>query len=271
MLLLFQAALAGTWAMEHQIPITVFPLGTRYLGTAEYRTKFPWQNKDDELFEDVYFAAGPELELCPVYARAGGRIHVVPVAVLDITADFVGVGYFDAFNGMTDFDAPGDDHSEAAFETASVLARRHSGYGYKLGVTPTLQAKVSHLIVALPQEFAHFVIEPPEGATGDYWYEAQYDTLLRWDDTVMVNSGMAFWEFDEPAEDDKRFFWLGARFDHQLAFGTEERSMKLGPMAVFRPSQSRWVPTTALFVQAYLESQIRSPLPPYIVAAFFWN
>ncbi len=270
-LTLIHVALAGSWAMEHQVPVTLFPLGTRYLGTAEYRTPFPWQKEGNDLFEDVYFAAGPELEISPAYARAGARLHVVPIAVLDITADFVGTGYFETFTGVTDFDSPTDDHSEAAFETDALLARRHAGLGYRLGVTPTLQAKVSHLILAFPQEFAHFVLTPPAESTGDYWYEAQYDTLIKWEDTVMVNTGLALWAFDEADDEDKRFFWLGARVDHQLAFGTSERSIKVGPMAVFRAGQSRLVPTVALFVQAYVESPIHPIVPPYMVSAFVWN
>ncbi len=272
LLLLTSAAFAGSWHLDHQLAISWFGMGARYLGDAEYRLHVPWEEKGSLLFDDVYVAPGPELEVSPAYVRAGARVHVVPIAVLDITADVLAVSYFGTFGGMNDFDTPEGDYSEEALATPAALERSHSGLGVRYSVTPTLQAKVSHLCLAFPQEFTHFSMVRPADAKGDYWYENQYDALLKWDDTLMVNSALAFWAFREDSKDDPRMFWLGARFDHQLVFGSGDEQLKAGPMAVFKPGRSKFMPTFVVFGELWLKSRAH-PLyfPPYLAAAAIWS
>jgi hypothetical protein len=259
----------SAWDTEHQLDVTWYAKGLRYLFTAEDRIPV-WRKEGDLLFGDTYVAPGVIVDLSPAYARAGGRVHFVPVAVLDIVADAQVTGYFGAFSALIDFDDPTDDHSEATIESGVYDDRRQSGWGLKLGLTPTPQIQVSKFILALPQEFAHFSLLRPQDARGAYWYEPFYDLMLEWDDTIMVNSAVAFWAFRESSKDDPRMFWLGAQFNHQYVFGTEDRQVKLGPMAVFKPSQSKWVPTVATFAQAYLVADNHEVLPPLLVAALIW-
>jgi hypothetical protein len=47
--------------------------------------------------------------------------------------------------------------------------------------------------------------------------------------------------------------------------------MKLGPIVVFKPGQSMFVPTMALFSQAYLVSRTHPVVPPYIAGALIWS
>ena len=269
-LLAASAALAGSWNLSHQVAVSWFPKGLRYFGTYEYRMPLPWKS-DSVLFDDVYFAPGAELEVSPAYARAGGRFHFTPIAVLEIEGEALATEYFGTFSGVTDFDRPDADFSDEAFERPEVVARRHSGFGFRYGITPTLQAKVSHLIIAAPQEFTRFTMIKPDGVTGEYWYEPQYDALFKWDDTVMVNNAYAFWAFRESSKEDSRFFWVGAQFNHQLVFGTGDTQLKAGPMVVFKAGQSKWVPTAVVFVEAWIQSPIHPIMPPYLAAAAVWK
>ncbi len=270
LLTLVASAAAGTWDLEHSVALSWFPKGLRYTFGAEYQVAAPWVNPESVLFESALFGAGPYVELTPAYARTGGRLHFVPIAVLDITAEALASGYFGTFSGITDFDAPDADFSEAAFEEPEVIARNHAGFGFRYGVSPTLQAKVSKFIIALPQEFTRFTMIVPEGATGDYWYEPQYDALMKWDDTVMLNGALAFWAFKEKSDEDPRMFFLGARFDHQYVFGTGDRQVKVGPMVVWKPAKSAAVPVLVFFAQAWIESPIHEELPPYLAGAAIW-
>ncbi|MBM4368303.1 MAG: hypothetical protein FJ102_18970 [Deltaproteobacteria bacterium] len=270
LLALAAIASAGSWDFENSLALSWFPRGLRYAFAAEYQVPASWSNPDSVLFDPAMLGAGPYVELTPAYARAGGRVHFVPIAVLDISAEALATGYFGTFTGVTDFDTPDADFSEAAFETEAVMARNHAGFGFRYGVTPTLQAKVSKFILAMPQEFTRFTMIVPEGATGDYWYEPQYDALMKWDDTLMVNSGLAFWAFREKSDEDPRMFWAGVRFDHQYVFGTGDRQLKLGPMVVFKPGKSPAVPVCVLFAQAWLQSPIHEVVPPYLAGAAIW-
>lgn len=272
LLLLAGVALAEPWHFDHQLAVSWFGMGARYLGDAEYRLHLPWEQKGSLLFDDVYVGPGPELEVSPAYVRAGARVHIVPIAVLDIAADVVGVGYFGTFGGMNDFDVPDGDYSEATLATPAALERSNSGYGVRYSITPTLQAKVGKLCVALPQEFTHFSMVKPGTARGDYWYENQYDAELRWDDTLMVNSALAFWALREDSKDDPRMLWVGARFDHQYVFGTEDRQLKAGPMIVWKPGRARAVPTLIFIVEPWLRSTAHELfVPPYLAAAALWS
>ena len=267
--LLLSAATAGTWDVEHQVAVAWFPKGARYALEAEYRMPASWQS-DSPLFDDVFFAPGVIAEVTPAYTRIGGSVHFSPIAVLDIKAQALATGYYGTFSGVTDFDSADADYSEAAFDTDEVIARKHAGIGFHYGVTPTLRAKVSHLIVALPQEFTRFTVLRPDKASGDFWYEPQYDALMGWNDTVMVNTALAFWAFRESTDDDPRFVWAGLRFDHSLVFGTDVRQVKFGPMLVLKPGRSDLSPKLVFFAQAWLESRIHPRFPPYLALALLW-
>lgn len=267
-LALANLALAGTWDTEHQVAVTWFPKGLRYAFSAEYQVPV-WQS-DSILFQDTIIAPGTYAELTPAYARGGARVHFVPLAILDITAEALATGYFGTFSGVTDFDSADADYSEKVFDSGEIDDRRNAGFGFKYGITPTLQAKVGKFIVAMPQEFTRFTMFQPDDARGAYWYEPQYDVLMKWDDTLMLNSALAFWAFREKTDDDARMFWLGARFDHLYVFGTEDRQLKLGPMMVWRPSKSLAVPTIVVFTQLWIESRIHPIAPPYMAGAAIW-
>ena len=108
--LFMSAALAGSWETKHQVALSWFPKGLRYAFTAEYR--IPTWTSDSILFEDVYVAPGAYAEVTPAFARAGARVHFVPIAVLDVEAEALATGYFGTFSGVTDFDVPDTDFSE---------------------------------------------------------------------------------------------------------------------------------------------------------------
>ena len=236
---------AARWEDEHQVDVTLFAKGLRYLYTLERRAPLGWAG-DDILFRDFYVAPGVVVDVTPAFARAGARLHFVPIAVLDVQADAQFTSYFGAFSALVDFDSPRADHSEAAFDSGIYDGRRQAAFGLKLGLTPTPQLQVGKFILAMPQEFAHFRMQRPADARGAYWYEPFYDTMVQWNDTLVVNSALGFWAFRESSPTDPRLFWLGLHFNHQYVFGTGERTVKLGPMAVFKAGRSPWVPSTAL-------------------------
>lgn len=278
------SASAGTLALKHQVGVSLFPEGLRYAFTADYR--IPLWNSDSILFEDTYFAPGLYLDVTPAYFHVGPHFQWDPIAILEIEGQADFGYYFGTFSGVTDF-----VHADASFDsdTLDVLeenGHKTGGMSLRGALTGTLQARVSNFIIAMPQEFFWFHKSRPEGdkctgeekdtaadrtCIGDYWYESQYDTLMAWDDLVMTNSGLAFWSFNDAEPEDPRMFWLGVNFSHQYTFATEDRSIKVGPMAVFKPSQSKYMPTLVVFTQVYLENRIHDTFPPYLAAAAIWN
>jgi hypothetical protein len=268
LLLSASAAFAAKWELSHQVAVTWFPEGLRYAGRAEYR--MPLWNRPGVLFSDTYVAPGVVLEVTPAYVRGGARLHWAPIAVFELELEGVANAYFGTFSGVTDFEAPDADFSADALDAAAEAGRRHAGWGAKGTATATLQARAGPVIVALPQEFTYFHQEIPDGATGDWWYEPQYDALMAWDDGLMVNSGVLFVELRGGKGADKRFHWVGAKADHQVVFGTQDRQIKVGPMYVGHPWNGKAAPTLVFFAQAWVASPIHPILPPYLAAAAIW-
>ncbi len=286
--LLLTTALAGEVGFRHQIAGSYFPEGLRYAFRADY--SIPLWNSDSILFQDTFFAPGLYLDVTPAYAHVGPIVRFSPIAVLEIEAQADAGYYFGSFSGVTDFYGVNDKFDSDARDVIHAMGgHKASGPVFRASVSPTLQAKVSHFIIALPQEFVWIWKPRPEGnpcsgdpaldfnaegnrsCIGDYWYEPQYDSLLQWNDLVMTNSALAFWAFRESSDEDPRMFWLGVNFTHQYTFGTKDRTTKIGPMAVFKPAKSPYVPTFAVFSQAYLTSRIYEAFPPYIAIAGIWT
>lgn len=283
-LLLAFSAQAGTWNLKHTLAVSLFPEGLRYSFNGDFR--IPLWNSDSILFEDTYFAPGIYVDVTPAYFHVGPHFQWDPIAVLEIEGQADVGYYFGTFSGVTDFVHPESSFDGDTIDVLTENGHRTGGLSFRGLLSGTLQARVSKLIIALPQEFVWFDKTRPEGTKcsgsesdtdpdrrciGDYWYESQYDTLMKWNDLVMTNSGLAFWSFRDSSKEDPRMFWLGVNFSHQYTFGTEDRTLKVGPMAVFRPSTKPLVPTMVVFTQAYLESRIHETVPPYLAAALIWN
>ena len=208
------------WYFRHQIAASYFPLGLRYAGYAQY--KIPLWNSGSVLFEDTYLAPGVYLDVTPAYFHVGPRLHWAPIAVFELEAQFEYGYYFGTFSGVTDFYSASDAYTDAALDALHDAGHKASGPVYRASLSPTLQARVGSLIIALPQKFYWFWKPRPEGTpcagdsgdyadgddvhdcVGDYWYEPQMDAMLAWKDTIMSNSAVAFWSFRDATEEDKR-------------------------------------------------------------------
>lgn len=269
MLALLAAAWADEWKFQEQLAVSWFGKGLRFAVSGERRYHL-YDKPGDKLFEETFLAPGAYLELTPAYARIGPRVHWKPIAVFELTLEALWSGYFGSFSGVTDFPEPDSDYSEAAFETDDVIARARAGHGWRFGASPTLQARVGRFIVALPSDFRHVRMTTPDGATGAFWYEPEFDAMLAWNDTVVVNNALAFWAFADEKPDDDRFCWVGARYTHQYVFGTEDRQQRVGPMVVVKPAKPKWVPTIAVFAQAWVQAPTRPVFPPYLAGALIW-
>lgn len=270
MLALFALAAASEWDFEESLAISWFGKGLR--GTVSAEDRFHLYDKPgDQLFGETFVAPGAYLELTPAYVRVGPRVHFKPIAVFELSVEALWSGYFGTFSGVTDFAHPDDDYSEEVMDNdKAVIARARPGQGWRFAASPTLQARAGKVIIALPSDFYYMRMTPPDGATGAYWYEPQFDAMLGFEDVVMINSGVVFWSFKDKDADDSRFTWVGAQYTHQYVFGTEDRQQKVGPMIVIKPAKPKWVPTIAAFAQAWVQAPTREILPPYIAAALIW-
>lgn len=293
MLLLLAALVAAEpadntpdWSFRHQLAASYFPEGLRYAFRAQY--EIPLWNSGSVLFEDTFIAPGVYVDATPAYFHVGPRVHWAPIAVFELEAQFEYGYYFGTFSGVTDLYSPGDAADSDTMDALDAAGHKTSGSVFRGLIAPTLQGRVGKFILALPQEFYFFQKTRPAGkectgdssdftdadavhdCVGDYWYESQLDATMAWKDVSMTNSAVAFWSFRDPAEEDKRRFWLGLRFDHQYIFGTADRTTRLGPIAVFRPTDQRAMPTFAVFTQIYLESRLHPLVPPYIAVAAIW-
>ncbi len=263
-------AAAADWNFQEQLAISWFGKGVR--GAIAVEDRFHLYDKPgDLLFGETYVAPGGYLEVTPAFVRVGPRVHVKPIAVFELTLEALWSGYFGSFSGVTDFSRADDDYSEDVMDNdKDVIARARPGQGWRFAASPTLQARAGKVIIALPSDFYYMRMTTPDGATGDYWYEPQFDAMLAWEDVVMVNGGVVFWSFKDESEDDKRFTWVGAQYTHQYVFGTRDRQQKVGPMVVVKPFRPKWAPTIAAFAQAWVQAPTREILPPYMAFALIW-
>jgi hypothetical protein len=271
MLLLATAALAGTWDFQEQFAITWFGKGLRLAVRAEDQVDTPWRKEGDLLLDAAFLAPGMYGEITPAYARIGPRFHFQPAAVFDISVEGLYTNYFGTFTGVTDFATADADYSEAALDQEATVARAGRSHGWRFGASPSLQAKVGPVIVALPTDIFVYHQDIPPGATGPYWYEPQLDALVRWDDVSFGSSAIVFFEAKAEADEDSRFAWVGVHYYHQYVLGTQDQQQKLGPMFVGKPVDAAWFPTVVFMAQAYLQAPTRSIVPPYLALALVWS
>ena len=121
----------------------------------------------------------------PAYAQASIYGEWKPAKFIQIRLQYDLQGYFGENGALLSF--PSDDAKFGKKEVDELSGQEDTGWGHRLLLQPVITGKVGPVIIRNNTDLAYYRI----GGRGPYFYEWEYDTLLK-DGDFLINNMTAF-------------------------------------------------------------------------------
>ncbi|MDF1562747.1 MAG: hypothetical protein P1V51_06870 [Deltaproteobacteria bacterium] len=231
--------------------VSGFPSGLILDLKGQYRV--PLWNSKSILFEETYAGAGMRLAITPAFIDVGPRLSFAPIAIFDVD---VQAGYqlvWPSGSGLVPF----PDLTVSKLETDrnprhrdGTAPARSGAFGY-LSVAPTLKVKVGPIIAFDAWDLTWFRVRPHSEETSDLLYEAYRDMIITRNDFGYEHQAAVVYEiFDGKGGP---LLWVGATYRDRKMFGSGDRSMNVGALAIYKPFDSPIWPKLVVQVLPYLK------------------
>jgi len=275
MLLLLSTALAAEVepALDARLSVSYFRLGFSGILRPGVRIGMPWAEEGNVLTEPANLKIEADIQPTPAYIRAGGRVTFSPLAVLDITP----YGYWNRYHGNFQTLVLYDDWtanygSNADIEDHAAEGNRYAGSGLHYGVSGTLKAKVSNVIIALNGDLSRWTVSPVEGE-GDYFFEREMEVMMRvgaaGGDTLTQANGVLAYEWDWNTEDAAKLR-VGNLTTYRKSWTGDDTLLRSGLLLQVLTHDERI--THTVLAQPYLiDRAYESALPPMVAYQVKYN
>lgn len=258
------------WFLREQLAVAGWPGGLISDTRAERRIAL--HRSDSILFQDTHAGAGARFAVAPAFVELGPRVTLAPIDVFDVTFSASALYYWPSSSGLLPYDSidestrdkdRGDRHRTDATRAVASTA-------FTLQAAPTLKAQVGPIIAVDAWTFTHYMVTQPDSVTAPYVYEAYWDRLIEWNDTVVEHQAVVFAVLADGSSESGRMLWVGPTFRQRWALSSGDRSTGLGAFAVFRPSNRKWVPQLVGIVLPYLDDDDRVGGVPWLALSAVW-
>ena len=255
---------------RHQVAVAMFPEGLQYIGEAELRKHlYP---TDHFLFRDSHVSLTGHFSITPAFPRAALIAHVEPIAFLDFTARLNGTWWFGNFSTVIPADGPSFSGTREDRRALIDGGGRYPGWEWRLDLNARLKAKVGPFITVFELEGrrhdAHIFDSTVDWQW--FWDSTEMITIAR-DDWVIDKRNMTFFELLKPPEPGGRKLWVGSFLIWQDAVQSGDRSIRIGPVAMWKPNADPMMPEIKGGFQVWAVSRFVEPWPPYCFLAFEWK
>ncbi|RME22074.1 MAG: hypothetical protein D6798_16690 [Deltaproteobacteria bacterium] len=258
------AALELHPAMKADLGVSYWDEGLKLSATPGLQSDPLWGDPDSLLFGSTFLRLEVLAEATPSYARLGPQIVFSPIAILEVSAHYLGSAYFGTFSSIKGFDDPGVVYTDELLDTRP----RDAGLGTRWGGEATLQGKVGPVVVAAWGVVRRWDTFPGDGVEGSYFWEPQAELLLAMHDWTWTVDGVVLYEHVFEAHAGRKLY-VGGVFDRSTSVESGDTYMRAGLLGNLSLNESWGV---LLTVQPYLEDRVYTrPLPPYVAARVRWT
>ena len=222
----------GNFGLEADIGAAYNPTALDFSADVWYR--YVYQYEDAPLWDGLFVQGGGQASINAAYGQLGVYVEWLPVAVLQLHAQIDRYFFFGQNGALLSF---ADKH--AAFGDHVLNARRGlevTGQANRLLLQPTLQATLGRYTVSNETRFAFYTFESP----GNYFWEPEYDTLLRKNDRLVANETSLLRTFTLALRNGT--ITLGPYYEIVYTFGAALERRRLGIAFNFEPTANHRQP-----------------------------
>jgi len=201
---------------------------------AEGGVAWRWAREDgaSPLARGRYVQLGPTLGVNPAWAQAGVAVEWVPVAVLQLRLGYDAFAFFGANHSLLRF--PSGDARFGRAELAARSSAEETGIGHRASARPVLRAKLGPVVLRSQTDLHGYALSRIPG----WYYESEYDTLLRETDWLLANRTAAMAELWRGAGE--ATLLAGPMFEVTRAGAARLVRRRAGAAAFWAPA-ARWL------------------------------
>jgi hypothetical protein len=141
-----------------------------------------------EAVPSSYLQAGTMLGVNPAYAQASVYGEWMPAIFAQLRLQYDLYGFFGANGALLSFPSARSPFGDR--EIDALKGHEESGIGHRLFLQPTLRGKIGPLYLRNQTDIAYYRFD----ARGPFFFEREYDTLLKDGDFLLANRTHALFE-----------------------------------------------------------------------------
>jgi hypothetical protein len=171
------AGAQSTWNLSQTLGGSINPLGID-LGTQFY-WKLPLSDSQDILWKSTSLKIGLQNDVTPAFERLGFFVQIEPIAIFDIKVTAAGAFYYKALSfGFLDLAG----YTSEYYSPGADSIVQQDKLGFQLAVKPTFKFALGPVLFSNTFTLEYFNL-----GAGGFFYERNYDTVLKYQDFCIAN------------------------------------------------------------------------------------
>ena len=240
------ATVGGKYGIEVDLEGEANPSGLDVSMGAWYR--YIYHSDNSPLWNGLYVKGGGELSFNPAYGQVGIYLEWMPISILQMRVQFDRFSFFGRDGSLLTFDNGDEPFGDADIRKRS--GQEITGQADRLMFQPTLMGELGRYVLENETTFALYSFDQ----TGPYFWDQEYDTLLKKDDRLIANNISVLYDF-VPKEQNEKFL-VGPTFEVVHAFSADLTRERLGLSIYFEPVTRRSIFGYVQHPRFYLQTGI---------------
>lgn len=236
--------------------------------TLEYRA--PVLRYGGAAFNDTFVGAGGRASITPAFSEFAARASAQPIDVLPVTFEAVHTIYFDNAVGMV-----GMETLDNGTRFPERLSRIEDGFGFgssslTLSASPTLQLKAGPIVGFTNWTFASIRVRQPDGIDTAYVFDPFRGIVIAWNDWIIEHTSAILAE--QTVGSNNGLLRVGPATRGRWSVNGPDRTLTLGGLVQYRPSDRRYTPSFLLLISRFLQDpDFLGPAPNVLFAVTIEN
>ena len=240
--------LGGQYGAEVDLQGQSPPAGVEISSEAWYR--YVYRHDPSRLWDGLYVQGGGSLDINPAYGRIGAYVEWMPVTILQLRTQIDHYAFFGTSGSLliyTDTNAPfgSGDYRDRRGQEVSVQADRFM-------LQPTLQGTIGRYVLVNQSTFALYDFK----RDGPYFWDQEYDTLLRRHDRLYADGLSLLYDLVRPATEGSLL--IGPSFEVVHAAGADLTRTRVGLSLYFEPRTVKHAPGFLARPRIYFQAGVNT-------------
>jgi|GEM_PF-1299944 len=214
-------ALGGKYGLSMDINGEYKPSDLGITANPWYR--YVYHKEQDPLWDGLYLEGGGLFMLNPAYGQAGAYLEWMPITILQLHVQLDRYLFFGQYGALMAFDDRNARFGDRALRTHQ--GKEMTGDANRLLLQPTFTLTAGRMVLSNETDYAFYSFEPNDAQTGAYFWELEYDTLLKKRDRLIADTLSLLYEFD-PGK--KQSLLIGPYYEVVHAYGSRLTRQRMG-------------------------------------------
>jgi hypothetical protein len=238
-----------------------------YAVDAEARV--PLWNSDHVLLKDAYVGLGGHAEITPSFPRGGPTLTFSPLAVWDLRLRAWGTWYFGTFGTVVATDDPGFAATPGNLDDAIDAGARTWATAVRFDADTRLKGRVGPVVAIVELQLRRLEMLG-SGQDVAFYFDPSELLLVPASGWTVHRDAYVLVEGIRPDAPGDRLLRAGVFGTWSTCVESADESVRLGPIAMWKPTAKPTMPTFFAGAQLWLEGRVYERFTPMTLLAAEW-